>query len=144
MRTRLLSAKVLVGTIAALALASCTSLDPDIVHHRAEGALGPYSAAVETGSLLFVSGKIGERGQSFAHEATTAMDAVRAELERHGARFADVVTATVFLTDMERYAEFNEIYATYFTAPRYPARACVAVAALPAGARVEVQVVAKR
>ena len=56
--------------------------------------------------------------------------------------FADVVEARIYLVDMERYGEFNEIYSRRLTAP-YPARACVAVAALPRGAQVEIQMVAR-
>lgn len=110
-------------------------------HHAAEGALGPYSAAVTSGDLVFLSGKIGESGD-FAHEAETSLDRVEAELQKLGLTFADVVEARIFLVDMERYDEFNEIYARRLTAP-YPARACVAVAALPRGAQVEIQMVAR-
>ena len=112
-------------------------------HRVAEGALGPYSGAVIAGDLVFVSGKIGERGGSFEHEAETAIEAVRAELAGLGLDLGDVVESRVFLTDMERYADFNAVYGRLFPSP-YPARACVAVAALPAGARVEVQCVARR
>lgn len=112
-------------------------------HRTDEGALGPYSASVAAGGFVFVSGKIGERGGTFEHEVETAIDSVEAELDDNGLGLGDVVEARVFLTDIERYAEFNAIYARRFPAP-YPARACVAVAALPGGARVEVQVVARR
>ena len=112
-------------------------------HKVAEGALGPYSGAVVAGDLVFVSGKIGERGGTFAHEAETAIGRVSEELAGLGLDLGDVVEARVFLTDMDRYSEFNEIYGRLFPAP-YPARACVAVAALPGEARVEVQVVARR
>jgi 2-iminobutanoate/2-iminopropanoate deaminase len=130
---------MLLGCALAL-VAGCAS---PVSHSAPEGALGPYSAAVAADGFVFVSGKIGERGGSFAREAETALDGVERELQRQGLTFADVVSATVYLTDMERYAELNEIYAARLSAP-YPARACVAVAALPAGARVEVQVVAHR
>ena len=131
--------------VLAILLASCHAApNGALLHHRAENALGPYSAAVEAGSLVFVSGKIGEQVDAFAREAETAMEAVGAELARRNLSFSDVVAATVYLTDMKRYAEFNEIYARYFTKPFYPARACVAVAALPRAARVEVQVTAYR
>jgi 2-iminobutanoate/2-iminopropanoate deaminase len=117
--------------------------DPAPASHLVdEGALGPYSAAVRAGELVFLSGKIGERGQGFEREAQSAIDAVEAGLERAGLSLADVVSATVYLTDMGRYAELNAIYAERLPAP-YPARACVAVAALPAGAQVEIQVVAR-
>ena len=104
---------------------------------------GPYSSAVLTDDLCFVSGKIGDRDGTFAHEVETAIDGVEAELARAGLTLADVVTATVFLTDMGRYAEVNEIYGARFPKP-YPARACVAVKELPVGAQVEIQVIAAR
>lgn len=113
------------------------------VHFADEAALGPYSALVMAGEFVFVSGKIGTRGLGFETEVNTAIDAVQSELERVGLGLRDVVSATVYLTDMQRYAELNAIYAARFPAP-YPARACVAVAALPAGAQVEIQVVARR
>lgn len=127
--------------VALVALAACTT--PATVHREAQGALGPYSASVDAGALVFVSGQIGERGGTFEHEAATALDRVAAELERADLSLADVVSATVYLTDMTLYAPLNEVWAARVPAP-HPARACVAVAALPGGARVEVQVVARR
>ncbi len=112
--------------------------------HRADpNALGPYSAAVLSGDVAFLSGKIGERGGTFEHEVETTIDAVEAELRALGLGLGDVLSATVYLTDMNDYKRFNAIYASRVPAP-YPARACVAVAALPGGARVEIQVVARR
>ena len=71
------------------------------------------------------------------------MDAVSAELTGLGLGLADVVSATVYLTDIADYQAFNEVYPEIVPAP-WPARTCVAVAALPGGARVEVQVIARR
>ncbi len=113
------------------------------VHLPAEGALGPYSGSVLSGGLCFVSGKIGTRGDTLAVEVRTAIDAVEKELGRSGLGLADVVSATVYLTDMADYGELNALYAERFTAP-HPARACIAVKELPAGARVEIQVIARR
>jgi len=114
-----------------------------LVHAEAEGALGPYSGHVRAGDLVFVSGKIGEGGGTFEHEAATAIDRVAAELARARLSLDDVVSATVYLTDMELYGAFNAIYAARFPAP-YPARACVEVGELPGGARVEIVVTARR
>ena len=135
----------LLASLAVLSLLSsgCAAPGGRTEHHAAEGAIGPYSGAVSAGGFVFVSGKIGERGAGFRREAETAIERVREELARLGLDLSHVVEARVYLTDMERYAELNEIYARLFPAP-YPARACVAVAALPAGAQVEVQVVARR
>lgn len=131
-----------VTSLSLVLLAACAA--PDSVRHRpAADALGPYSASVEHRGLLFVSGQIGERGQGFEHEVATALDRVEAQLARAGLGWGDVVSATVYLTDMQRYGAFNELYAERLPAPR-PARACVAVAALPGQAQVEIQVVAGR
>ncbi|MHC5004019.1 MAG: Rid family hydrolase [Planctomycetota bacterium] len=129
-------------TFLAVSLSGCAS-GPGTTHLAAEGAMGPYSGAVLAGDLCFVSGKIGRRGGAFADEAETAIDAVEGELRRAGLGLGDLVHVTVYLTDMGRYAEFNEIYARRVPAP-HPARVCVAVAALPGAARVEVTGIARR
>ena len=110
-------------------------------HLAAEGALGPYSAAVTAGDLVFVSGKIGKGGASVGQDVAAAIDAVEKELARVGLGLADVVSVNVFTTDLAAYAELNEAYAQRFPKP-YPARTTVGVSALPAGARVEIQAVA--
>lgn len=112
-------------------------------HQPAEGALGPYSDAVIAGDVVFVSGKVGPADATFAEQAEGALAAVEASLVRSGLSLADVVSVTVYLTDMARYGEFNALYAERMPAP-HPARACVAVAALPGGRLVEVQAIARR
>ncbi len=112
------------------------------VYRPAVGALGPYSGSVVTGDLVFVSGKIGTRGGSFTQEVDSAIDAVERELARSGAALSDVISVTVYLTNLDQYGEFNDIYAQRFDRP-YPARACVEVSRLPGGARVEIQVIAQ-
>lgn len=134
------------GSFIALALAvvgcSNNASLKTLVHRSAVGALGPYSGSVTSDNLVFVSGKIGQRGGSFAVEVNTAIDAVEEELARSGVTLAEVVSVNVYLTDLELYGEFNRIYAKRFTDP-YPARACVEVSRLPGEARVEIQVIAK-
>jgi 2-iminobutanoate/2-iminopropanoate deaminase len=124
-----------------LLVAGCSS--SETTHQPAVGALGPYSGAVLSGDFVFVSGKIGERGGEFDHEVQTAIDAVEEELRRAGLALADLVSVTVYVTDMASYGQFNEIYAARVPEP-YPARAVVAVSALPGGARVEIQAIARR
>lgn len=124
-------------------LTGCASPGTSIVHRKAPGALGPYSGSVENGGLIFAAGKIGERGGTFEHEVNTAIDAVEQELTRAGAGLDDVLQATVYLTDLDNYAAFNEIYGRRMGDP-YPARACVEVGRLPGDARVEIQVIARR
>ena len=131
--------------VAALVLAGagCAPSPPGVVHRSAPAALGPYSGSVAADGFVFVSGKIGRGHERFADEAQAALQAVAEELARAGLGLADVVSVTVYLTDLETYGEFNAIYAAHLAAP-YPARACVEVARLPGGARVEVQAIALR
>ncbi|MBK7644170.1 MAG: hypothetical protein IPJ19_14175 [Planctomycetes bacterium] len=126
-----------------LALSSFACASAPSKHLIAENALGPYSASVEAHGLVFVAGKGGSSAGSFAEEAEGAIRAVEKELARSGLGLADVVDVTVYLTDMARYAEFNQVYARVFPAP-YPARACVAVSALPANLHVEIKATAAR
>ena len=126
----------------AICLGGCQAL-PQRLHVPAPNPLGPYSGAVAAGDLLFVSGKIGTRGGSFEQEAHTAIGAVKEQLVLSGLTLADVVSVTVYLTDLDNYGEFNRIYAAHFTEP-FPARAVIEVARLPGDARVEVQAIAAK
>lgn len=132
---------LLVAAAAALASACRVSTVHD--HFEAKNAVGPYSAAVVAeGRFVYLSGKIGTPGGAFADEMNGALDAVSADLTRAGATLADVVSVNVFLTDMALFDEMNRLYAARFPTP-YPARTTVAVTALPKGARVELQAVAR-
>ena len=114
----------------------------------APAAIGPYSQAIRAGNLLFLSGQIPidpatgtlvEGGiQPQTHQVFRNIGAI---LEAAGASFDHVVTASVFLADMNDFAKMNEIYATYFSSPA-PARATVQVARLPKDCLVEIQVTA--
>lgn len=114
---------------------------------NAPAAIGPYSQAVTYGGLVFLSGQLGiipATGiipEDFAIQTRQALDNVRAVVEAAGSTLERVLSVDVFLIDMGRFGEFNEIYSTYFTSHK-PARAAVAVAALPREAQVEVRVVA--
>jgi 2-iminobutanoate/2-iminopropanoate deaminase len=134
-------ARSLVGALAAAGIAACAARPT--VHHEARGALGPYSALVEAGDFVHVAGRIGATDGDFETEARTAIGAVEVELARAGLALGDVVQATCYLTDMGLYARFNAVYAERVPRP-WPARAVVGVSALPAGARVEIVVVARR
>ena len=111
-------------------------------------AIGPYSQAVRTGQLLFVSGQVPldpATGQivagDIAVQTRRVFDNLGAVLKAGGCSFADVVRTTVFLADMNDFAAVNEVYGTYFSEP-YPARATVQVARLPKDVRVEIDVIA--
>mmetsp|Transcript_5869 Transcript_5869/g.15999 ORF Transcript_5869/g.15999 Transcript_5869/m.15999 type:complete len:163 (+) Transcript_5869:44-532(+) len=115
---------------------------------NAPAAIGPYSQAVKTNGLLFVSGQIpldpktGEfSGATIEVQTKTVFENMKAIIEAGGCSMKDVVKVTVLLADMGDFAKVNEIYATYFTEP-YPARAAFAVKALPKGALVEIECVA--
>jgi 2-iminobutanoate/2-iminopropanoate deaminase len=120
-----------------------------IATEAAPKAIGPYSQAIRSGDLIFLSGQIpldpatGElvRGTIEA-EVTRVLDNIQAVLQASGAGLADVVRTTVYLTDMADFQAMNGIYAKVFGEAR-PARSTVQVAGLPRGARVEIDVIAR-
>lgn len=133
----------------ALVSAACSSTgrtpEPEraeTVHHEAAGALGPYSALVEAGDSVYVAGRIGDTRGEFEKEVETAIFAVEVELARADLALSDVVQSTCYLSDIALYERFNAVYAARWPKP-YPARAVVGVSGLPAGARVEIAVVAR-
>ncbi|HPE69124.1 MAG TPA: RidA family protein [Thermotogota bacterium] len=113
-------------------------------------AVGPYSIAVSAGELLFISGQMPinpKTGQivegSIAEQARQVLENLKVITEECGSSLEHVVKVTVFLTDMTKFSELNEVYATFFTnAP--PARAVVEVRALPKGVDVEMEAIAIR
>jgi 2-iminobutanoate/2-iminopropanoate deaminase len=114
----------------------------------APAAIGPYSQAIKAGNLLFLSGQIpldpatGDLvGGGVEAQTRQVFKNIEAILKAGGTSFDGVVTATVYLADMNDFAKVNEIYATYFSSPA-PARATVQVARLPKDCRVEIQVIA--
>ncbi len=117
---------------------------------NAPAAIGPYSQAIKSGSLLFLSGQIpldpatGQIVPGGIEPQTRQVFAnIGAILEAAGLSFANVVSATVYVADMNDFGKVNEIYSTYFSAPA-PARATVQVARLPKDSLVEIQVIASR
>jgi 2-iminobutanoate/2-iminopropanoate deaminase len=111
-------------------------------------AIGPYSQAVRSGQLLFLSGQVAldpASGQmiegGIAEQTRRVFDNLGAVLAAAGRSFADVVRTTVFLADMNDFAAMNEVYGQYFKEP-FPARATVQVARLPKDARVEIDLIA--
>jgi 2-iminobutanoate/2-iminopropanoate deaminase len=116
----------------------------------APAAIGPYSVAVDTGAFVFASGQLGidmATGELVEGccgcQTKQVLKNVSAVLKAAGLSLDDVVKTTVFLTDMADFQKMNTAYAEFFSAP-YPARSTVAVAALPKGALVEIEVVAAR
>ncbi len=112
---------------------------------RAPQAIGTYSQAVRTGDTVYISGQIPLDPATgvlvsgdIEAEIRRVFDNLRAIAEAAGGTLANAVKLSVFLTDMTHFPKVNEIMATYFSTP-YPARAAVGVAALPRGARVEME-----
>lgn len=116
---------------------------------KAPAAIGPYSQAVRTGNLIFVSGQLpidpatGAFAEGGIKELTRqSLANVKSILEAEGTDMAHVVKTTVFLADMADFGEMNEVYAEFFKAP-FPARSAVAIKTLPKNARVEIECVAE-
>lgn len=116
----------------------------------APAPIGPYNQAVQTGNLLFISGQIcihpptGEmRNKDLQEETHQVMRNLKAILQHAGMTFSNVVKTTIFLTDMKRFAEVNEIYGQYFEGD-FPARETVEVSALPKFVNVEISMVAAK
>ncbi len=114
----------------------------------APAAIGPYSQAVRAGSMLFCAGQIPldpKTGQivvgDIAEQAKRVLENIAAILKAEHLSFDHVVKTTIFLTRMDDFQTVNEIYATYFR-QNPPARSTVAVAALPKGAKLEIEVIA--
>ncbi|MFT3921913.1 MAG: RidA family protein [Myxococcales bacterium] len=117
---------------------------------QAPAAIGPYSQAVRAGQFVFLSGQIpldpasGEMvgGADVEAQTVQVMNNLKAVLAASGASFAKVVKTTIFLTDLGDFAKVNKVYGSYFEGVEPPARATVQVAALPRGAKVEIEATA--
>lgn len=115
----------------------------------APAAIGPYSQAIRLGELLFTSGQVAldpATGHLVAGgidaEIVQVMHNLSAVLQAAGLRFADVLKTTIFLADMGDFAAVNDVYGKAFEGGVPPARSTVQVAALPRGARVEIELIA--
>lgn len=115
---------------------------------NAPKAIGPYSQAIRANGFIFVSGQIpldpvkGEIvGTTIKEQAHQVLKNIQAILEAAGSSMAEVVKATVYLADMNDFAEMNAVYAQYFPEP-FPARAAFQVARLPREVKVEIEVIA--
>ena len=114
----------------------------------APAAIGPYSHAVAAGDFLFTSGQIplvpetGKlAGDTIEVQTEQVLKNLEAVLRANGMTFANVIKTTVFITDLADFGTINAIYATRFP-ENPPARSCVQVAALPAGAKLEIELIA--
>ena len=116
----------------------------------APAAIGPYSQAIDLGSLVFTSGQIpidpatGAVAQGIEAQARQSLTNVKAIMAAAGMGMDQVVKTTVFLKDMNDFAAMNAVYAEFFTEGSYPARSAVEVARLPKDVLVEIEAVAVR
>lgn len=115
---------------------------------RAPTAIGPYSQAIQAGDLIFLSGQIpidpmtGDLVKGEIDQQTRqVLENIKAVLESEGLGMADVVKTTIFLRDMGRFSQVNEIYAAYFPPPP-PARSTVEVSRLPRDVEIEIEAIA--
>ncbi|HEX5958159.1 MAG TPA: RidA family protein [Hyphomicrobiaceae bacterium] len=113
-------------------------------------AIGPYSLAIANADLVFISGQIpldAATGKlvegDVSAQARQSLENLKAILDAAGLGFGHVVKTVIFLTDMADFAAVNEVYKAYVTEP-YPARSTIAVAGLPLGAKVEIEMIASR
>jgi 2-iminobutanoate/2-iminopropanoate deaminase len=115
---------------------------------NAPAPIGPYSQAIIAGNLLFVSGQIpinpatGELVMTdIKTETKQVMENIKSILTEAGVDFGNIVKTSIFLTDMQNFAQVNEVYGSYFK-DQFPARETVAVSGLPKGVNVEISVTA--
>ncbi len=121
-----------------------------VIHtDSAPAAIGPYSQAIQIGSLLFTSGQVPLDPATGAvveggieEQAAQALNNIKAILNQAGTNMGAVVKTTVFLKDMDDFAAMNQVYAQFFQEP-YPARSAVQVARLPKDVLVEIEAVAQ-
>ena len=115
---------------------------------NAPAAVGPYSQAIKSGSMVYVSGQLpidpatGKMPDATTDQARQSLSNVKSILEAAGSSLDKAVRVGIFMTDLADFKAVNEIYATFFNdAP--PARATVQVAALPLGAKIEIEAIAE-
>ena len=115
---------------------------------NAPAAIGPYSQAIQAGNTIYVSGQIpidpakgGFAGTDIATQTRQSLTNIKNILAAAGADMSHVVKTTVLLADIADFTAMNEVYAEFFTEP-YPARAAFQAAALPKGAKVEIEAIA--
>ena len=116
----------------------------------APAAIGPYSQAIDLGSIVITSGQLpidpatGAFPEGIKAQTCQSLTNVKAILEAAGLSMDAVVKTTVFLSDMNNFGAMNEVYATFFSEGNYPARSAVEVARLPKDALVEIEVIATK
>ena len=117
---------------------------------NAPAPIGPYNQAVQAGNMLFISGQVcidpatgNLKNKDVQEETHQVMHNLKAILQQAGMDFSNVVKTTIFITDMNRFAEMNEVYGKYFKT-NFPARETVQVSALPKFVNVEISMIAMK
>lgn len=114
----------------------------------APAAIGPYSQAIKAGNMIIASGQLpldpatGAFPEGIKEQTKQSLTNAKAILSEAGASMDDVIKTTVFLSDMNNFVDMNEVYATFFSEGKYPARSAVEVARLPKDALVEIECIA--
>ncbi len=125
---------------------------PAINTDNAPAAIGPYVQAMDLGDMIITSGqlpldpKTGTMSNDIKEQAAQSLANVKAIIEEAGLSVANIVKMTVFVKDLNQFAQVNEVYAQFFesnNAP-FPARSCVEVARLPMDAGIEIEAIAKK
>jgi 2-iminobutanoate/2-iminopropanoate deaminase len=142
--------------IALLAAAALMAAAPALAQNRvvstpnAPAAIGPYSQAIMAGNTLYLAGQIAidpatnqVRSGTIEEETRLVLDNLKAVVEAAGMTMANIVSTTVFLSDLNEFPRMNAVYATYFPASP-PARATVQVARLPRDVKIEIAAIAVR
>ncbi|MBQ4599831.1 MAG: RidA family protein [Clostridia bacterium] len=117
--------------------------------NNAPAAIGPYSQGLDLGNMVFVSGQIpidpatGVMADTIEEQAKQSLTNLKNILAEAGLGMENVVKTVVFLADLNDFAAVNAVYETFFADP-FPARSCVQVAAIPKGAKVEIECIAVR
>ena len=116
---------------------------------KAPAAIGPYSQGLDLGSLVFVSGQLpvdpatGAMPETIEKQAKQSLTNIKHILESDGLTMANVVKTVIFLADLADFSAVNAVYETFFEKP-FPARSCVQVAAVPKGAKIEIECIATK
>jgi 2-iminobutanoate/2-iminopropanoate deaminase len=124
-------------------------MDKQIINtSSAPAPIGPYNQAIRSGNMLFISGQVcidpatGElKNKDVQEETHQVMHNLKAILAEAGMTFSNVVKTTIFITDMNRFSEINEVYGKYFDG-HFPARETVQVSALPKFVNIEISMIA--
>ena len=117
---------------------------------HAPAPIGPYNQAVQFGNMLFISGQIAldpadgtlYQGGDIKVETEKVMENLKAILQEAGMNFSNVIKSSIFLMDMGKFSEVNEVYGRYFDEASAPARETVQVSGLPKGVQVEIRMIA--